>query len=204
MVVGDQVVAIGNPYGLGQTVTSGIISATERYNPISGKTRVQEFLQTDAAINPGNSGGGLFNLRGELIGINTMIFSETGGNLGIGFAIPSVLAKKVCEEIIKNGKIQHGWLGIAMSPAPRRDYEPKTPRGVTVSGFFPASPAKDGGMKDGDIILRWSKKEINNPLELSHQIILATPGTTETVEVLRHTEVLQLQITLGTRPVEIP
>ncbi|MDR0871704.1 MAG: trypsin-like peptidase domain-containing protein [Planctomycetaceae bacterium] len=201
--VGDQVVAIGNPYNLGQTVTSGIISATERYNPMPSRTMVQEFLQTDAAINPGNSGGALVNLKGELIGINTMIYSETGGNLGIGFAIPSILAKKVYEEIIKHGEMRHGWLGIAMNPASPRTVEPKTPNGVAVAGFFPVSPARDGGMEIGDIVLRWGKNDIDNPLQLSHLIVLTPPGTTETVEVLRGKEVVKVQITLGTRPVEI-
>lgn len=203
IVVGDQVVAIGNPYNLEHTVTSGIISATKRYNPVPSRDRVQEFLQTDAAINPGNSGGALVNLKGELIGINTMIYSETGGNLGIGFAIPSALAKKVYEEIIKHGEMQHGWLGIAMSPAPKRNFEPKTPRGVVVSGFFRISPAQDSGLKIGDIILRWGKNEINTPQQLSHLVVLTPTGTTETVEVLRGREVIKRQITLGTRPVDI-
>lgn len=111
--VGDMVVAIGSPYNLQATVTSGIISATERYNSVPDRrgklSQPQMYLQTDAAINPGNSGGALVNVNGELIGINTMIFSETGGNLGIGFAIPSLMAKTVYEEIVKNGTMKHGW-----------------------------------------------------------------------------------------------
>ncbi|MDR2706556.1 MAG: trypsin-like peptidase domain-containing protein [Planctomycetaceae bacterium] len=200
--VGDQVVAIGNPYDLEQTVTSGIISATERYNPIPSRQRwVQEFLQTDAAINPGNSGGALVNLKGELIGINTAIFSETGGNLGIGFAIPSTLAKKVYEEILKYGEMKHGWLGLYMGPAPNRQAE--NPRGVVVTGFLPNSPARDAGIKIGDIILRWNETEINDPLQLSHLVVLSRPGDSATVEILRKEKVIKIEITLGIRPVEL-
>ncbi|MDR1963551.1 MAG: trypsin-like peptidase domain-containing protein [Planctomycetaceae bacterium] len=199
--VGDQVIAIGNPYDLGQTVTSGIISATERYNPIPSKRWVQEFLQTDAAINPGNSGGALVNLKGELIGINTAIFSETGGNLGIGFAIPSFLAKKVYEEILKHGEMKHGWLGLYMGPIPSHLSE--TPHGVVVTGFLPESPARDAGLKVGDIILRWNETEINDPLQLSHLVVLSRPGEIATVEIRRKEKILQFEILLGVRPVEL-
>ncbi|MDR2755939.1 MAG: trypsin-like peptidase domain-containing protein [Planctomycetaceae bacterium] len=200
--VGDQVIAIGNPYDLGQTVTSGIISATERYNPIPSKRWVQEFLQTDAAINPGNSGGALVNLNGELIGINTAIFSETGGNLGIGFAIPSILAKKVYEEILKHGEMKHGWLGMYMGPTPNNQQSDQ-PRGVVVTGFLPQSPARDAGVKVGDIILRWNKTEIHDPLQLSHIVVLSPPGEVVTLEILRKEKIIQIEITLGIRPVEL-
>ncbi|MDR0609610.1 MAG: trypsin-like peptidase domain-containing protein [Planctomycetaceae bacterium] len=199
--VGDLVVAIGNPYDLRQTVTSGIISATERYNPIPSRRWVREFLQTDAAINPGNSGGALVNLKGELIGINTAIFSETGGNLGIGFAIPSTLAQKVYEEILKYGEMKHGWLGLSMGPTPNRQAE--SPRGVVVTGFLPNSPARDAGIKIGDIILRWNETEINDPLQLSHLVVLSRPGETAAVEIRRKEKVIKIEITLGIRPVEL-
>jgi S1-C subfamily serine protease len=199
--VGDQVIAIGNPYDLGQTVTSGIISATERYNPIPSRRWVQEFLQTDAAINPGNSGGALVNLKGELIGINTAIFSETGGNLGIGFAIPSTLAKKVYEEILKYGEMKHGWLGLYMGPTSNRQAE--SPRGVVITGFLPNSPARDAGIKIGDIILRWNETEINDPLQLSHLVVLSRPGDIATVEIRRKEKIVKIEITLGVRPVEL-
>jgi S1-C subfamily serine protease len=213
IAVGDQVVAIGNPYNLGQTVTSGIISATERYNPLPPQrghfsTRTQEFLQTDAAINPGNSGGALVDLKGELIGINTAIFTEGRGNSGIGFAIPSMMAKKVYEEIVQHGAMKHGWLGIYMSPVTAYDAEqmkqPK-PKGAVVSRFLPPhSPAKDAGIEVGDILLRWGETEISDPRHLSHLIVLSKPGTKETVEVFRNGKVIQLDVTLGTRPVEMP
>lgn len=204
--VGDQVIAIGNPFDLGQTVTSGIISATERYNPLPSQTRVQEFLQTDAAINPGNSGGPLVDLKGELIGINTAIFSQTGGSLGIGFAIPSILAKRVYEEIRSHGQVQHGWLGIEMAPTTPRMAEQAGlggPKGVVVAGFFPYSPAREAGLKVGDIILQWGEVEIRDPLHLSHVIVLAKPGTREKVEVFRKGERLQIEITLGTRAFDL-
>ncbi|GHT40324.1 hypothetical protein FACS189454_06740 [Planctomycetales bacterium] len=211
--VGERVVAIGSPFNLQATVTSGIISATERYNPVPnarGSARMQEFLQTDAAINPGNSGGALANMKGELIGINTMIYSETGGNLGIGFAIPSLLARKVYEEIVRNGEMRHGWLGIYMDPITRFDSEnAKTgnstdkQQGVVVTKFLPNSPAKKGGMEVGDIIVKWGGKEITNPLQLSHLIVLTEPQTTQKVLVLRKGKEVELTITLGTRPVNL-
>ncbi|MDR0338242.1 MAG: trypsin-like peptidase domain-containing protein [Planctomycetaceae bacterium] len=200
--VGDQVVAIGNPYNLEQTVTSGIISATERYNPIPSRRWIhQAFLQTDAAINPGNSGGALVNLKGELIGINTAIFSETGGNMGIGFAIPSFLAKKVYEEILKYGEMKHGWLGLYMAPSP--NLQANSPRGVTVTGFLPQSPARDAGLRIGDIILRWNETDINDPLQLSHLVVLSRPGEKATVEIVRNDKTIKIDIILGVRPVEL-
>lgn len=204
--VGDQVVAIGNPYDLGQTVTSGIISATERFNPIPSRNRVQEFLQTDAAINPGNSGGPLVDLDGKLIGINTMIFSETGGNLGIGFAIPSLLVKRVYEEIRKHGKMQHGWLGIYMdrvTPQQAAALGQEVPKGVVVADFFPQSPARDAGVQKRDILLYWGDTEIRDPLHLSHLIVLSQPGSTESVRLVRKGETIRLDIVLGSRPVDL-
>ncbi|GHT27168.1 hypothetical protein FACS18942_06010 [Planctomycetales bacterium] len=204
--VGESVIAVGNPFDLSQTVTSGIISATERINPLPTKSRVREFLQTDAAINPGNSGGPLLNMNGELIGINTAIFSRTGGNLGIGFAIPSMLARRVFEDILKNGEVKHGWLGIYMRPATPvlvRDLNLASTKGVIVDGFFPKSPAKDAGMEIGDIIVRWGDIVIDDPLHLSHLIILAKPGEKQTVEVLRKGKSVKLDVTLGLRTVEL-
>ncbi len=201
--VGEQVIAIGNPYELGQTVTSGIISATERFNSRPNSPRAQGFLQTDAAINPGNSGGPLVNMQGELIGINTMIFSETGGSLGIGFAIPSFQAKTVYEEIIKHGEFKHGWLGIAMDSMrlqQARRLDLPEPKGVVVLELLPDSPASESGMKAGDVIVKWGETEVQDPEHLSHLIILGKPGQMEKVEVLRDGEPLMLDVTLGTWP----
>ncbi|MDR0390659.1 MAG: trypsin-like peptidase domain-containing protein [Planctomycetaceae bacterium] len=204
--VGEQVVAIGNPFGLGNTVTSGIISSTERYNPTPTGSRSHEMLQTDAAINPGNSGGPLVNLNGELIGINTTIFSQNGGNQGIGFAIPSLLVKHVYNEIRKNGKIEHGWLGIIMLPTTEelaRRHGWDIPRGVIVRDFTPFSPAREAGIKRNDILLKWGETEIRNPLHLSHLIVLARAGQTETIELIRNGETKKIQIKLGKRPISI-
>lgn len=204
--VGDQVIAIGNPYDLSQTVTSGIISATERFNPVPSKSRVQEFLQTDAAINPGNSGGPLVDMKGELIGINTAIFSQTGGSVGIGFAIPSLMARKVYDEIRKHGNVKHGWLGVSIRPPSPSDaarMKIDKPAGAVIAGFFPRSPAEKAGIQVGDIILRWGETEIRDPLHLTHVIVLARPGDVQTVEVFRNNERIKLEIELGTRPVEL-
>lgn len=202
--VGAKVVAIGSPYGFGQTVTSGIVSARERVNPVPGKNRVQEFLQTDAAINPGNSGGPLVDLNGDLIGINTAIFSESGGSSGIGFAIPSVLAKKVYEEITTRGEVKHGWLGVYIdrtNPDYARAMQLDRPRGAVISGFFTNAPAQNAGLKVGDIILQWGKTEIEGPYELSHVIALSEPGSVETVKIVRQGKPLEIPVTVGTRPV---
>ncbi|MDR2169905.1 MAG: trypsin-like peptidase domain-containing protein [Planctomycetaceae bacterium] len=204
--VGEQVIAIGNPFGLGNTVTSGIISATERYNPNISGSRSHEMLQTDTAINPGNSGGPLVNLAGELVGINTTIFSQNGGNQGIGFAIPSLLAKHVYTEIRKNGLVEHGWLGIIMMPttdeiAKSLDWE--LSKGVIVREFTPFSPARDAGIKRGDILIKWGDEEIKDPLHLSHLIILSKAGKTETIELIRKGETKKIKVKLGKRPVSI-
>ncbi len=202
--IGDEVVAIGNPFGLEHTVTSGIISAKERYNPLADSSKAQVYLQTDAAINPGNSGGPLVNLRGQLIGINTAIIGEA--YQGIGFAIPSVLAKRVYEEIRKYGKMQHGWLGIYMRPMTQQLAESMgldKPKGVFVDRFLPHSPAQDAGMKTNDLIVRWNDEEIRDPLHLMHTIILSKPNTTVDVEVLRDGKPVKLRVAIGTRPVSV-
>ena len=202
--VGSQVIAIGSPYGFGQTVTSGIISALERFNPVPGKTRVPEFLQTDAAINPGNSGGPLVDMNGDLIGINTAIFSESGGNTGIGFAIPSVLAKKVYEEIISKGEMKHGWLGVYIdrtNPDYAKAMKLDRPRGAVISGFFTNSPALSAGLKVGDVILRWGDTEIEGPHELSHAIAITAPGTVKKLHIIRQGKTMEIEVTLGVRPV---
>jgi S1-C subfamily serine protease len=204
--VGEQVVAIGNPFGLGNTVTSGIISSTERYNPHQIGSRSHEMLQTDTAINPGNSGGPLVNLSGELIGINTTIFSQNGGNQGIGFAIPSLLVRHVYNEIRENGKVEHGWLGILMMPTTdelAQKYGWEVPKGVIVRDFTPFSPARDAGLKCNDIILKWGDIDIRNPLHLSHLIVLSRAGQSETIELIRDGETKKIQIKLGKRPISI-
>ena len=202
--IGDAVVAIGNPFGLEHTVTSGIISAKERYNPTPGGAEVQVYIQTDAAINQGNSGGPLVNMQGELIGINTEIIGENFQ--GIGFAIPSLLAKRVYEEIKKHGKVQHGWLGISMRP-PTVQYAElmglEKPVGVFVAAFAVHSPARDAGMKIGDIILCWNGEDIRDSRHLHHTIVLSKPNTKAKVEVIRNGQKVELDVVLGTRPVTL-
>ncbi len=204
--VGAPVLAIGSPYGFGQTVTTGIISAKERVNRVPGDSRGQEFLQTDAAINPGNSGGPLVDMSGNLIGINTMIFSESGSNAGIGFAIPSVLAKKVYEQIRKTGVMRHGWIGIGYIPT-LPDYaklnKMERPQGVVVTEIWPDSPAERAGLRIGDVILRWNDAEIKNSFEMSHVIVQSEPGQTAQAHIIRRSKPLEIEVTLGVRPTDL-
>ena len=143
--------AIGNPFGVGQTVTQGIISATGRTG--LGVNTFEDFIQTDAAINPGNSGGALVDARGELVGINTLIFSRSGGSMGIGFAIPTALVEQVMNAIIKDGKVSRGWLGIEVLSQLRDPSQIETTTGVVVRNIIPGSPAAKSGLKVGDVIL---------------------------------------------------
>jgi len=210
--VGEQVVAIGSPYGLPQTVTSGIISATERYLTslvARGMRRdlrpiPQDFLQTDAAINAGNSGGPLVNMDGQLIGICTKIISDGLGNSGIGFAIPSFTAERIYEEIISYGEVKHGWLGVELdtvSDFESRQMNQRSPRGAVIRRLVRGnSPAREAGLQNGDIILRWGETEINDPLHLSHLTVLTKPDTKVAAEIFRRGEYLTIEITIGTRP----
>jgi serine protease Do/serine protease DegQ len=151
--VGDFVVAIGNPFGLGQTVTSGIVSALSRSG--LGIEGYEDFIQTDASINPGNSGGALVNLRGELVGINTAIFSQSGGNIGIGFAIPINLALQITEQLLEKGEVDRGFIGIQaqdLNPDLAEAFGMKHQRGAIVNSVFPDSPAENAGLRPGDVI----------------------------------------------------
>lgn len=200
--VGEQVLAIGNPFGLEHTVTQGIISAKERYQPIPNSPMELEFLQTDAAINPGNSGGALVNIRGELIGINTAMLGES--YQGIGFAIPSALAKKIYERIIQTQKpLTHGYLGISMDPisesyAKQHNIEPG--KGVVVRDIVPDSPAAKAGLQSGDIILQWDDKEITMQRQLTHLAFLTEPGTQVKLQIVRNGEKMEKTVELGKRP----
>jgi serine protease Do len=176
--VGEWVIAVGSPYGLSQTVTTGIISAKGRHN--TGINSYENFLQTDAAINPGNSGGALLNLRGELVGINTAIFSRSGGYQGIGFAIPIGMARKISADLIRDGAVTRGWLGVSIQPL---DPELAAALGVTerngalVGGVVPGSPAEKAGVRRGDVITRIDKQAIPDPNTLLNHIALLPPGT---------------------------
>ncbi len=189
--IGEWVIAVGSPYGLSQTVTTGIISAKGRHN--TGINSYENFIQTDAAINPGNSGGALLNLRGELVGINTAIFSRSGGYQGIGFAIPISMAKRISADLIRDGEVTRGWLGVSIQPLEPELAEAlgvKDRKGVLVGGVIPGSPADKTGIKNGDVILRVNEKPMQDPNDLLNYIALQRPGTWLDVEINRNGKTL--------------
>lgn len=200
--VGDVVLAIGNPFGVGQTVTSGIVSALGRDHV--GINTFENFIQTDAAINPGNSGGALVDTRGNLIGINTAIFSNNGGSMGIGFAIPVNLAKQVMESILKNGGVTRGWIGVEpqnISPELAQSFNlsSNTP-GVLIAGVLEGGPADRGGIKPGDVLIKVNGQDTQDVRQLLNQIAKQQPGSNVNVMVLRKGKPLSLSITIGKRP----
>ncbi len=199
--VGDVVLAIGNPFGVGQTVTMGIVSATGR-NKL-GINTFENFIQTDAAINPGNSGGALVDAEGNLIGINTAIFSQSGGSQGIGFAIPTSLAKGVLEDIIQYGHPLRGWLGVeaqAITPELAHALNLETTDGVVVTGVIRNGPAHKAGLKPGDVITAIDGNKIADAREAMVAILGRRPGSKLTLTVLRDGETLTLQATAIERP----
>lgn len=200
--VGDVVLAIGNPFGVGQTVTQGIVSATGRNH--LGINTFENFIQTDAAINPGNSGGALINAEGHLIGVNTAIFSRTGGSQGIGFAIPLSLAKGVMQQIIEHGRAIRGWLGIevqAITPPLAESFGLKDVKGVIIAGVLRSGPADQAGLKPGDIINRVNGEAVDDPLALMNAVAQLPPGTDVRLEGLRNNEKISLTAQVSERPV---
>ena len=184
---GDFVVAIGNPFGLGQTVTSGIVSALGRSG--LGIESYEDFIQTDASINPGNSGGALVNLRGELIGINTAIYGPSGGNVGIGFAIPMNMAKKITEQLIEYGEVKRGRLGFSaqdLTPELAKAFGIERNKGVVVARVEADSPADNAGMKVGDVIVKVNGKEVISSSHVRNEIGLLRIGSRVKIEVLRN------------------
>ncbi|MGR9085760.1 MAG: Do family serine endopeptidase [Gammaproteobacteria bacterium] len=184
--VGDFVVAIGSPFGLGQTVTSGIVSALGRTS--LGIEGYEDFIQTDASINPGNSGGALVNLQGELIGINTAIVGPSGGNVGIGFAIPINLANQVVNQILRFGKIQRGQLGIQiqdLTPALANAFNIKQQRGAVIAGVIPGSSADQAGLQRGDVVVAVNGQTVESATKLHNHIALMQVGDMVTLNVLR-------------------
>lgn len=201
LAVGDVVLAIGNPFGVGQTVTMGIVSATGR----SGLdiTTFENFIQTDAAINPGNSGGALINAFGQLIGVNTAIFSKSGGSQGIGFAIPTSVATKILEELIANGHAVRGWLGIEIqdiTPRLAQSFNLNRPNGVLVAGVLENGPAHLAGFRSGDIIVGIAGINYSNGRDMMNKVAQTMPGTTLSIEVIRDHRTIQLDTTIGQRP----
>ncbi|MCK8516272.1 trypsin-like peptidase domain-containing protein [Methylonatrum kenyense] len=177
--VGDVVLAIGNPFGVGQTVTQGIVSATGRSQ--LGLSTFENFIQTDAAINPGNSGGALINARGDMVGLNTAIFSGSGGSHGIGFAIPAELAQGVMESIIETGRVVRGWAGVEVQNLTRQlaeSFQLDRPRGVLVAGIMRGGPADRAGLRPGDLILAIEGEEIDNAQDLLRLVTEQAPGQT--------------------------
>ena len=199
-VVGDIVLAIGDPFSVGQTVTMGIISATGR--EIGNASPFGSFIQTDAAINPGNSGGALVDTNGNLIGINTLIFSRSGGYQGIGFAIPVSLAKKVMEQIIETGSVTRGWFGVDVadvSPELAESLGLKGTRGAIIGAIERGSPAEKSGMKLGDVIVAVAGKPVTDVSTTLISIAGVPPGKTVAVKVLRRNQELTLDVMVGKR-----
>ncbi len=199
--VGDQVMAIGNPFGVGQTVTGGIVSALGR-NQL-GINTFENFIQTDAAINPGNSGGALVDINGNLQGINTAIYSRSGGSMGIGFAIPVSTAKLVMEGIVKDGRVTRGWIGVEpndLSPELAETFGVKAKQGVIITGVLQNGPAAVSGMRPGDVVISVGGKQVGNVSELLTQVAALKPGTASKFNLLRRDEKLELDVTPGVRP----
>lgn len=192
--VGDPVLAIGNPYGVGQTVTQGIISALGRSGV--GITTFENFIQTDAAINPGNSGGALINTAGELWGINTAIFSRSGGSQGIGFAIPIDLVLRVVEDIRAGGTVQRGWMGVNL----RQSTPGSDLKGIFISGVYRGSPADQSGLVAGDQVISLDGIEFDEISELVNYVASKAPGETISISVQRGSNIIDISLILGARP----
>jgi serine protease Do len=201
--VGEMVLAVGNPFGLNQTVTMGIISAVGRAH--MGIVDYEDFIQTDAAINPGNSGGALVNLKGELIGINTAIFSQSGGYMGIGFAIPSNMAKEVMQSLIKHGKVIRGWLGVGIQELTEdlaKEFGVAEIKGALVTDVAPDGPAAKAGLERGDVVTSFNNVSVKDSTQLRSLVTESEPGTTVTLTILRDKRHRDIKVTLGEQPKE--
>jgi Do/DeqQ family serine protease len=199
--VGDKALAIGNPFGVGQTVTGGIISALGR-NQL-GINTFENFIQTDAAINPGNSGGALVDVNGSLLGINTAIYSRSGGNMGIGFAIPVNTARQVLEGLVRDGQVTRGWIGvepIELNADLAETFGIKQTEGVIITGVLQNGPAFKAGLKPGDVLLAVGEKDVHNVSELLTLIAAQTPGTAVKMRIKRRDADLALDVTPAQRP----
>ena len=199
--VGDVVLAIGNPFGVGQTVTMGIVSALGRSH--LGINTFENFIQTDAAINPGNSGGALVDINGHLLGINTAIYSRSGGSMGIGFAIPVSTARMVLEGIVRDGRVTRGWIGVEageLSPELAQTFGVGDGSGVLLTGILQAGPAAQAGMQPGDVVTQVDGKPVRNVAELMSSVAALRPGQSYPVDVLRSGKPLQVQVMPVPRP----
>ncbi len=199
--VGDVVLAIGNPFGVGQTVTMGIVSALGRNH--LGINTFENFIQTDAAINPGNSGGALVDTSGHLLGINTAIYSRSGGSLGIGFAIPVSTVKTVMEAIIRNGQVVRGWIGVEpqdITPELADSFGLQKTSGTIIAGVLKGGPADKAGVKPGDILLAVAGEPVSDTVAMLNLIAQLTPGQKVDVVVLRKAQETRLNVVVGRRP----
>ena len=199
--VGDVVLAVGNPFGVGQTVTEGIVSAKNRGN--MGIEDYEDFIQTDAAINPGNSGGALVDIDGRLIGINTAILSDSGGSQGVGFAVPSDLARTVMESLVKNGHVTRGYLGVMIqniTPALAQEFNLKAPTGALIGDVVANGPADQAGLKDGDVVTEFNGQKITDSRQLQLAVAETSPGSKATVKILRDGDSKTLEVTVKQLP----
>lgn len=199
--VGDVVLAIGNPFGVGQTVTSGIVSALGR-NQL-GINTFENFIQTDAAINPGNSGGALVDDQGNLMGINTAIYSRSGGNMGIGFAIPVNTAKQVMEALIRNGEVKRGWIGVEprdLTTEIAETFDLPVKEGVLITGVLQNGPAAEGGIRPGDVVVKIKDVPIRNTSQLLNAVAAEQPNTEVPITVQRGSKTVELSVHVGQRP----
>ncbi len=199
--VGDVVLAIGNPFGVGQTVTSGIVSALGRSQ--LGINTFENFIQTDAAINPGNSGGALVDASGNLLGINTAIYSRTGGSLGIGFAIPVSTARQVMDALIKDGQVTRGWLGVEqrdLTPEIAQTLNLPLKQGVLITGVLQSGPASAAGLRPGDVVVAVAGTPVANARQLLNAVASLKPKSTAAIGVQRGDKALELNVTVGLRP----
>jgi serine protease DegS/serine protease DegQ len=200
--VGDVVLAIGNPFGVGQTVTMGIVSALGRSH--LGINTFENYIQTDAAINPGNSGGALVDTAGNLVGINTAIYSRSGGSLGIGFAIPASLARSVLEQIIATGSVIRGWVGVEiqeLTPDLASSFGYQNVKGTLIAGVLPNGPADRAGIHPGDILIGINDTPLPGPKEMLDTVASIPPGEQAQFQILRRGKMLNLAIEIGRRPV---
>ena len=199
--VGDAVLAIGNPFGVGQTVTSGIVSALGR-NQL-GINTFENFIQTDAAINPGNSGGALVDAHGNLMGINSAIYSRSGGNMGIGFAIPVSTARLVMESLIKEGQVTRGWIGVEprdLTPEIAETFNLPVKEGVLITGVLHNGPAAKGGVRPGDVVVQVAGGKVANTTQLLNAVAGLKPGSVAQVQVQRGNQIMTMDVKVAQRP----
>nr|MDQ2734054.1 PDZ domain-containing protein [Pseudomonadota bacterium] len=199
--VGDVVLAIGNPFGVGLTVTSGIVSALGRNS--LGINTFENFIQTDAAINPGNSGGALVDVNGNLLGINTAIYSQSGGSLGIGFAIPVSTARQVMESLVKDGHVTRGWIGVEprdLTPEIAKTLGLSVAQGVLITGVVQSGPASEGGLRPGDVVLKIAGTAVTNTPQLLNAVAALRPNEMATINVQRGADAMDVRVRVAQRP----